>query len=276
MSLIFELQIKDFVLIFVGTLASLWPAILVARRYGIKVDISHMMVTEFIAFKRQPVGDLKISFKGTDVERLFLTKIYVWNSGNAIIREADLDTADPLRLQLTGEEKVFNIFIARATTSAIGANIEFRNENSRILFKFLEKGDGFRIDVVHSGVSAILKGRIIGIREGMEKKYRRKRSRYEEFLYRHFLYGRRALGNLVAVSMIAGATSGIAFVADYLLIAEKIYEKTAFVTLSNLRSLYFVPLMIFASIFFVSIFYVFWRENFPSKYPSLLDAESSA
>jgi hypothetical protein len=116
-------------------------------------------------------GDgLEVRFDGNIVERVTRTSFGLWNDGTTTIVGSDIVEADPLRLELRGNGEMFRVTVEGATRTVNGAWVCLAATDQATLgFDYLDPGDGFRIQVLHSGElrTIEIKGTVRGIPMGV-------------------------------------------------------------------------------------------------------------
>ena len=127
--------------------------------------------------------DVKISYSGRDMARVSSTYFVLWNDGHHPISEKDVIESAPLRIKLAQveESRIFNeIFgneilgfrIVRCSNRYLKCDIAQENSNSILLkFNHLEKNDGFRLELLHTGSheDLVFSGHISGLAKPIEK-----------------------------------------------------------------------------------------------------------
>jgi len=110
---------------------------------------------------------IEIFFLGTKVDKLYKTLIYIWNSGNQIIKKNELNTKDPFRLEIENNKEILSIKIIKSTREVIDFNIysEKYTNFHKVNFDYLDPNDGAVIEVLHNGSidDLKLKGTVMGI-----------------------------------------------------------------------------------------------------------------
>lgn len=110
-------------------------------------------------------------FAGRVVPRVTSTSFGIWNSGKTTIHGRDIVEKDPLRLELSGEGEILRVTVESETRSVNGPTASLTAPNRAILeFDYLDPGDGFRVQVLHSGApkSIAAQGTIRGLPRGVE------------------------------------------------------------------------------------------------------------
>lgn len=122
-----------------------------------------------------PHKDIKLTFRGKCVPRFIITHVAFWNAGSETIREVDFVPAKPLGLEIPKDTEIFDIRITAMTASEIRARLDYseakelsKNVFLPIHFDYLDKNDGFSIQLIHdskSGSDINLSGKIAGVSE---------------------------------------------------------------------------------------------------------------
>lgn len=113
------------------------------------------------------IENLKFYFKDKPLNKLSQTKIAIWNAGKETIRSTDLVSSDKLRIETSKDIEIYDYNILMAYDRN---NISLILEGNclYISFTYLDKDDGFIINLFHNGASSsdiIIRGSIIGVRQ---------------------------------------------------------------------------------------------------------------
>ena len=114
---------------------------------------------------------LEVLFDGRRVSRVTSTSFGVWNSGTTTIYGRDIVEKDELRLELSGDGEMLRVTVESETRSVNGAMVSLSGANRATLgFDYLDPGDGFRVQALHSGApkSLAVMGTIRGLPKGVE------------------------------------------------------------------------------------------------------------
>lgn len=116
--------------------------------------------------------EIEVFYKGSSVTRLTRVQIAFWNSGNSIIRGADIVADDPLRFVFDADGVALTSVVEKSTrcTNKFQVKISADRPNEVLCaFDYLDPGDGAKIDVLHTGSrgSPECLGTIRGIPAGM-------------------------------------------------------------------------------------------------------------
>jgi hypothetical protein len=118
--------------------------------------------------KRIKLKRLQITYTGYPVDTLSVTRLAVWNAGNASIRRSDLATNDPPVIYAGNGVTLFESDIIEPGAAANNVSLTTVYSlvtGSAMEFDFLDPGDGAVISVVHDGSKLTdirLNGEIIG------------------------------------------------------------------------------------------------------------------
>lgn len=128
---------------------------------------------EVISPKTVEDSDLEVRYKGVVVSRVTNSMIGVWNSGTTTILGNSIVKADALRAILTSSGEILSTDARGLSRQVIDANVIHRVDQGavEIGFDFLDAGDGFIINLVHSGeLSAVdMAGTIRGLPQGVQR-----------------------------------------------------------------------------------------------------------
>lgn len=114
-------------------------------------------------------NSLELTYEGRKVPRVTRTTIRMWNSGNATIRHADVAEGDPLSAVLSENSEVLQTAVVRQTRPVNQILIKSTSDQKVVVgFDFLDPGDGFLIDIIHTDMLNVvgLTGTVIGLRGG--------------------------------------------------------------------------------------------------------------
>lgn len=114
------------------------------------------------------VAGLDIQYLGDKVRDLSVSKIVFWNHGALTIDLADLVPADRLRLETKGKGRILSTKLIstnnKASQPLLSASLE--KDQAFLQFEYLDRGQGFVIQVIHEGTSSNdldVKGAIKGV-----------------------------------------------------------------------------------------------------------------
>jgi hypothetical protein len=91
-------------------------------------------------------------YNNNPVKFLSLVDIYLWNSGTETIHEMDLDTGNSLSVNVSNGGNILEVQTIKHTNEANKLMLLKINENlASIKFKYLDKGDGFKVSMLTGG-----------------------------------------------------------------------------------------------------------------------------
>jgi len=109
---------------------------------------SHNLVRDFTS----KLDKLQMFYGGTNVKNLTASKVAFWNDGGETINKSDIADTDPLRIEAVGTCEILDASVIKETDKVNQSSIEkVDNKLVRILFSFLDKGQGGAIQVIHTG-----------------------------------------------------------------------------------------------------------------------------
>lgn len=116
-----------------------------------------------------PADGLEIRYKGKAVPRVTKVTAFFWNSGTDTIEGSQIATTDPLRINISEDSHLLNIEIIKQSRIVNNVHLEAKNDHNGIYFDFLDKNDGFVLEILHSGGKGdlIFSGTIKGIPKGI-------------------------------------------------------------------------------------------------------------
>ncbi|EED0306046.1 hypothetical protein D8N18_RS21095 [Escherichia coli] len=113
-------------------------------------------------------NQVEILYEGETVNKLASSTFVIWNSGNKIITKNSLTTIDPLRIEAINDVKILRHEIIRLSnhTCNISTHIDENKTSILLSFDFLEKNDGVRIKILHTGNDSDINlvGKVIGVK----------------------------------------------------------------------------------------------------------------
>ena len=95
---------------------------------------------------------VQVQYRGTPVQRLTSSTVWMWNAGKKTVRRVDIVEHDPLRLRFSGE--VLNVRIRKVTRKVLKITVDTSKEEKKSVcysFKFLDPDDGGVLEVLHTG-----------------------------------------------------------------------------------------------------------------------------
>lgn len=113
------------------------------------------------------------------------SEFVIWNSGNSVITKSVLATKEPLRIEFSREIQLLRYQVV-ASNNPIN-NIELKTDSEYpncILIDFIEKNEGARIEILHTGDKNDVreKGKLIGVKSifSKQKKLSRKKKKSQK------------------------------------------------------------------------------------------------
>lgn len=131
---------------------------------------SHLEFNSLIGgFESSLPKKINITYAGVPVEKVSSSVFIIWNSGNKVINGEALKTIDPLRIEASHGVDILRSNIQRTNNKTNNIQIKpDQNNKSNLLisFDYLEKKNGVRIEILHTGDSDSLqvKGTLIGVK----------------------------------------------------------------------------------------------------------------
>lgn len=109
---------------------------------------------EIIIEGKSNIDKLQIRYDGQDIADLSCTKFYIWNSGNTVLNTSDIVSSRPICIKNTGSAVILNAEIVRVSDETNSFVIKSANEQSvEISFDYVDHGEGFVMQILHSGDS---------------------------------------------------------------------------------------------------------------------------
>lgn len=160
-------------------------------------------------------NDLKILWKGDEIEEAYYSKIAFWNNGLDYIGKERLSESDPLRISYSENIEVIGASLLGQSRDELEILLKVDRKDKNIYINYeeneaLEKNDGGVVFIIYTGLGnpeLKLEGRVKGSSSGFEKtinlnnSYKRNNIYFEYFLiliFSFFIY----VGYLYQASMI--------------------------------------------------------------------------
>jgi len=109
---------------------------------------------------------LQLLYDETNIENLTVSKIAFWNEGAETLEQANVVEAEPLRIEAVGSCDILDAYVIQKNNEANKFSVELvSSKRVKILFDFLEKGEGGVIQLIHTGKESLdieLKGLVKG------------------------------------------------------------------------------------------------------------------
>ncbi|WP_193368925.1 hypothetical protein [Pelagibius marinus] len=118
-------------------------------------------------------NEVAVQYAGSQVPRVTLSQIVIWNHGAKAVRAEDVVQEDPIVFDFGNDSEVLKAEIVKRSREANKSRLLIEGDQRNILrykFSFLDRGDGVLIRVLHTGKEPRPKcsGTIIGMPKGME------------------------------------------------------------------------------------------------------------
>ena len=113
---------------------------------------------------------MEVLFEGKRVPALSVSRIAIWNAGTETLRGSDVAPRDPLCILHPSSADILKVKIIESSRTAleVALTATSADQNSgQITFEFLDPGDGFLLEVVHTSTSVNtigIAGSIMGAR----------------------------------------------------------------------------------------------------------------
>ena len=123
--------------------------------------------------EQQLPRDVQILFNKTEVSRLTLTRVWIWNCGTETIRGSQMVEDDTLRCVFDPDTRILSATVASATRTvnkfAVNQPAVKLNE-AHLTFDFLDPNDGARVELLHTSKARypMVAGTIRGIPKGIK------------------------------------------------------------------------------------------------------------
>lgn len=138
------------------------------------------------------IENIKITCEDKNISTLTITKILIWCNGKETIYDTDIAQKMPLLIKTREGIDILEAKIIFSNNQANNINLEkLENNNYKINFEFLDKKNGFIIQVVHTGKDSddiIVDGKIKGIEKNIGNNFPKKKGILDKiFEYRFAL-----------------------------------------------------------------------------------------
>lgn len=94
---------------------------------------------------------LEIRFSGEIVKRVTVSRATIWNCGNTTIEGSKITKSDPIRSEVVDGGKILKVEILKISREVIDVDFSHGASDAVVSFDFLDKNDGFVIEITHSG-----------------------------------------------------------------------------------------------------------------------------
>lgn len=113
-------------------------------------------------------NQVEVLYEGETVDKLASSTFIIWNSGNKVITKSALATINPLRIEVEDNVRILRYEIEKLSnpTCNIAISLDPSKKHLTLDFDFLEKNDGVRIKILHTGEDEEIKlvGKVIGVK----------------------------------------------------------------------------------------------------------------
>jgi hypothetical protein len=145
----------------------------VLYRKSLRVRLPHyvLVTRDIVSQSRTNLPDLTFAYRGHPQKQVSITRLVIWNEGKETVRQTDIASNDPLRLELPDGVSALDATVVRETSRGVHAQVNPRSFDEKavleISFDFLDYQDGFLVQVIHNGGAKDrlrVRGRIAGAR----------------------------------------------------------------------------------------------------------------
>ena len=109
-------------------------------------------------------NEVEILFKKEKIKTLYLSQLFIWNSGNKTLDGEEIAKGYPLKFDI---KQILNAFISNKMRSVNKPTVKLKKDSCNINFNFLDPKDGFRVDIYHT--SSEMSKELTGTIKGMKK-----------------------------------------------------------------------------------------------------------
>lgn len=117
--------------------------------------------------KRHPIDGLSITHEGVPVDRLTLSRVWLWNGSMRSIKPEHVVSGNPLTIGTTDGGTVLSVRVAYESPDAVGFTASpFNSERWRINFEHWEGKSGVVLEVLHTSSKIVLdvRGTVDGLK----------------------------------------------------------------------------------------------------------------
>jgi uncharacterized membrane protein YbaN (DUF454 family) len=130
-------------------------AFVLYRRSLVQQKLSYVRSSiQLTGLNSQFSPDLKIFFKGRELELVTKSIVTFWNSGNATIEGGKIVATSPLRIVTSEGSEILDAAVSTATREANRFTVKLRDNLPNELecsFDYLDPNDGVIVSVLHTG-----------------------------------------------------------------------------------------------------------------------------
>lgn len=127
---------------------------------------------EIITCGQAKINKLNIKYDGCDISDLSSSKFYIWNSGNVVIKYADIVTSRPLCIKNTGNAQILDVQIVCQSDESNNFSVAVVKDGLvQIAFDYIDHGEGVVLQILHTGLANDLEldCKIIGGKEVIDR-----------------------------------------------------------------------------------------------------------
>lgn len=253
----------------IGIVGVLFAIVSILLTRSVSKISSHLEYKNLIgAFHSALPQNINITYDNQPVEKVSSSVFVIWNSGNKVINGDSLKTIDPLRIEACDDVRILRYNIQRVNnkTNNIQIYAEPRFKKKLLIsFDFLEKKDGLRIEVLHTGSreSLAVKGTLIGV-DCLNKQHKSTSNKTFRFMFKN--------KNILKLAM---KSAGIITIVCLFLALIYSFIQPDFFTETRPRSAKFNLWFARVFLFFYSLFPIYLFYKIRPPYPSTLRAENN-
>lgn len=104
-------------------------------------------------------GDLDITFDSKPLSRVSRTYLAIWNRRGDTVRREDILARDPIRIVVDEDDEILQTRVVSMSRAQIAPQVASASQDASVAFEFLDRGDGFILEVLHRGESG---ARVVG------------------------------------------------------------------------------------------------------------------
>ncbi|ELY2495258.1 hypothetical protein [Cronobacter sp. JZ38] len=159
----------------IGIIGVLFAIVSIILTRSVSKISSHLEYKNLIgAFHSVLPQNISITYDDVPVDKVSSSVFTIWSSGNKVIYGNSLKTINPFRIEAREGVRILRYNIQKVNNKT--NNITIKNDphfhNSLLIsFDFLERKNGFRIEILHTGTreDLIVRGQLIDVKS-LEKK----------------------------------------------------------------------------------------------------------
>jgi len=117
----------------------------------VRKSVYHKVSFNLINGSISKLKGLEVNYKGNHVNNLTITKVAIWNAGNQTINNTDIVALDPLRVEASEANEIYNIEIIDVVEKANNFSLIQDGDKFNINFDYCDTKEGCLIRIYHSG-----------------------------------------------------------------------------------------------------------------------------